>query len=344
MRRLALLLVLGTSALACARDFGGANSYLRLRAEKGIVQAVGSAALRNVLSPRVLELQGKVVGTCRTGDTTVLLFQYGENETQEVEAKNLPDWLAITSDPVRLLVKCARSEAGAALKATLLDAAPEVDVLPVEEAYWRKMAAARKASAAASLTTAKAPASAKFAYRSGLYGAIGSRHAATSHREWSLPASSAAPQYAAFILKQNPKLGSNQALKIAQDLIGFSLHYHVDARLVIAMLVVESDFDPNSISRSGAVGLGQLMPSTARWMGVQNSYNTTENLYGTVKLLRTHLDQYNTPQGSDLSLVLAAYNAGAGAVKRHGGVPPYRETQAYVRRVIGIYKHLCGYA
>ena len=84
------------------------------------------------------------------------------------------------------------------------------------------------------------------------------------------------------------------------------------------------------------------MPGTAQWMGVRNSFDTTDNLYGTVKLLRTHLDQYRTAEGVDLARTLAAYNAGMGAVKRYNGVPPYRETQAYVRKVTGIYDRLCG--
>jgi soluble lytic murein transglycosylase-like protein len=111
------------------------------------------------------------------------------------------------------------------------------------------------------------------------------------------------------------------------------------------MVMVESGFDPSSTSHSGAMGLGQLMPGTARWMGVNDAYDTTENLYGTVKLIRTHLNQHRRGKGDDLAsltLALAAYNAGVGAVSRAGGVPHYRETQAYVRKVIRLYFGLCG--
>ncbi|RYG23281.1 lytic transglycosylase domain-containing protein [bacterium] len=151
----------------------------------------------------------------------------------------------------------------------------------------------------------------------------------------------ATPRYAAFILGRNPRLGQDTALRIADAVVNYSLRYRVDARLVMAMLIVESDFDPNAVSRAGAQGLGQLMPGTARWMGVRNSFDVTDNLYGMVKLLRTHMNQFRTADGSD-PLVLAAYNAGDGAVRRHGGVPPYRETQAYIRRVVAIYQKLCG--
>ncbi|MER3465739.1 MAG: hypothetical protein C4340_00490, partial [Armatimonadota bacterium] len=106
-------------------------------------------------------------------------------------------------------------------------------------------------------------------------------------------------------------------------------------------------FNPSATSYKGAMGLGQLMPGTARGLGVRNAYDTYENLYGTVRLVRGHLDKYASvgPNGqkyADLVLALAAYNAGSGAVKRHGGVPPYRETQNYIRKVIDWYKRLCG--
>lgn len=345
MRRLAFLLLLGISASAFAGgDSGqGSSPYIKLRTQHGIVQAVGAAALSNVIKPQVFELQGSIQGTCKTGDTTVLLFQRADGETQEVETKNLPEWLGQCNDPVRLIVRCFRPEKGAALRTVLLDAAPELDVLPVEEAYWREMAAKRKAVEAAKARTATPKVRGYAASDSGIYGRIGgaSRHASAPRRHWNISApAEVIPVYASFIRGRNPRLDSGKATRIAQAVVGFSLRYQVDARLVMAMLIVESDFNPNAVSRSGAVGLGQLMPGTAKWMGVQNSYDTTENLYGMVKLLRTHMNQFRTNEVDPV--VLAAYNAGEGAVRRHGGVPPYRETQAYVRRVIAIYQKLCG--
>lgn len=358
MRHLAFLLLLGTSAIVLAGDQSAGlvcylgvkeslahpvpeSPYLKLRKQNGIVQAVGPAALKEVLKPRVFELQGSIQGTCRTGDTTILLFQRADGETQEVETKTIPDWLGQCSAPVRLLVRCFRPEKGAALRTLLLDAAPELDVLPVEEAYWRELAEKRKAEDAAKPSRVPSTKIRGYSAGSGLYGPIGggSRHA-TTHWDWILPPNEAIPRYASFIRGRNARLDSAKATQIAQAVVGFSLRYNVDARLVMAMLIVESDFDPNAVSRSGAIGLGQLMPGTARWMGVQNSYDTTDNLYGMVKLLRTHMDQFRTNELDPV--VLAAYNAGEGAVRRHGGVPPYRETQAYVRRVISIYEHICG--
>ncbi|MCG9894529.1 MAG: lytic transglycosylase domain-containing protein, partial [Fimbriimonadaceae bacterium] len=153
------------------------------------------------------------------------------------------------------------------------------------------------------------------------------------------------PVYADFIRKQNRRLTAAKARDIAETVLEFSVYYGVDARLIMALIITESNFNPNAVSHAGARGLGQLMPGTARELGVSNSFNTEQNLYGTVKLLRSHLDTYTNRTGDSyrgLMLALAAYNAGPGAVRRHGGVPPFRETQNYVRKVIATYKRLAG--
>ncbi len=102
----------------------------------------------------------------------------------------------------------------------------------------------------------------------------------------------------------------------------------VDADLVRAVIEVESAFEPRAVSAKGAMGLMQLMPATARQYGVADLFDPRANIDAGTRHLRTLLDRY------DLSLALAAYNAGAGAVDRYGGVPPYRETKDYVRRVM----------
>lgn len=109
----------------------------------------------------------------------------------------------------------------------------------------------------------------------------------------------------------------------------------VDPELIEAIIANESGFNPKATSRTGARGLMQLMPETAVSLGVLDPYDPAQNVRGGTRYLRTLLDRFG-----DVELAVAAYNAGAGAVERYGGVPPYAETQNYVRNVLSRYHEL----
>jgi soluble lytic murein transglycosylase-like protein len=111
--------------------------------------------------------------------------------------------------------------------------------------------------------------------------------------------------------------------------------YQIPEELVRAVIKVESDFDPRAVSPANAHGLMQLIPATAERMMVTDIHDPRQNIYGGVRYLRVLANLFN----GDIQLTVAAYNAGEGAVMRHGGIPPYPETQDYVQRVLGFYRY-----
>jgi soluble lytic murein transglycosylase-like protein len=121
--------------------------------------------------------------------------------------------------------------------------------------------------------------------------------------------------------------------ELRQRIDEHALAQDLDPRLVEALIRVESAFNSRAVSNKGAMGLMQLMPSTASELGVENAFDVEENLRGGTSYLRSLLDRFS----GDLTLALAGYNAGPGAVEKYRGVPPYRETTEYVRRVLAAY-------
>ena len=110
--------------------------------------------------------------------------------------------------------------------------------------------------------------------------------------------------------------------------------HSIDPALIRAVIMAESSYNPDAVSKSGAKGLMQLMPRTAQALGVKDILNPTHNINGGTKYLRQMLDRFD----GDVKLALAAYNAGSRHVKRYGGIPPFKETHNYVKKVLNYYK------
>ncbi len=327
MRWVAILAVVFATGTSLAQS---PSDYLALRKKNKVTAPVSIAELDSFVGSQIFELKCTVNGVMEMDGKNSISAEVGTS-LQVVEAEVIPAWLKGGTVQARLLVKATREEKFGAVTLVLLMASTETDVA--------KFDVQPKKPSVTKAPVGKAPAARATSPKV-------SR--GTSSKGRPLPAREAvakyAPIYADFIKNHNKRLSYDKAYEIASAVIAWSVNYEVDARLVMALLIAESDFNPAELSGPGATGLGQLMPETARELGVKNPWNTNENLYGTVKYLKTQMDRYGASEDNigKLSLALAAYNAGPGAVKKHGGVPPYRETQNYVRRILRTYRQLCG--
>jgi soluble lytic murein transglycosylase-like protein len=105
--------------------------------------------------------------------------------------------------------------------------------------------------------------------------------------------------------------------------------FEIDPALIKAVIMAESRYNPKAVSKRGAKGLMQLMPATAKSLGVNNSFDPEDNIFGGSRYLKTLIDKFN----GDIKLALAAYNAGSRHVKKYGGIPPFKQTRQYIHKV-----------
>lgn len=131
-------------------------------------------------------------------------------------------------------------------------------------------------------------------------------------------------------------LDGQSMVSVAELIRASSDLYEVDEKLLLAVILAESNCRQELKSPRGAIGMMQVMPATARWLGVQNVHSPRNNINAGAKYLAYLLERSK----GNVQLALAAYNAGPQAVKKHGGVPPYRETRTYIKRVLQHYENL----
>ncbi len=345
MRSICLLVLAACLApvVAGAQTF---DEYLQIRKQYGITHAADVEAIELFVGKKILEVRGTVKGMIGSDDAELLLVEGPDGVQHFVRTTNAPEWLTSGSVQARMIVEAERESDTSVLKARLLGVATEHDVAAYEEKVAKADAARTEAER---VRLAKKTSSSRHGGRPQMM--QGDIPGATTNPIGQTPPGMTEqmvrvlPSYVSFIKSRNKKLSDRDATRIAESILAYSGHFGVDPRLIVALVIAESDFDPTETSSKGAKGLGQLMPGTLQGLGLTDAYSIEQNLWGTVRLVRGHIDKYMGQTNDSfeaLVLALAGYNAGSGAVKKWNGVPPYKETQNYVRKVISIYSQLCG--
>ena len=341
-------LIIGLLWLGAQASGQELERYLQLRRQHKVQSLTPAGALELTVGRRVLEVEGVVRGSIAVEGKHSILLEIEPSRSLVIQIGSGDNWLTSGQFRIRALVQVWR-------ESELV--MPEYRLIGAVHASVFERYAAQQRAATDSVPRSSAPTAANpsLPVRQPARGRSLSSRSASSQAptitDWQTFAANLeryVPYYYQAIRRFNPRLPADQAEQIARAILRFSAHYGVDPRFIVAIVLVESGFNPNATSRKGAMGLGQLMPGTARGLGVVDPYDPIQNLAGTVRLVRGHLERYWQQVGGDpntwehVVLALAAYNAGSGAVRRHGGVPPYKETQSYIRKVIAVYKQLCG--
>jgi hypothetical protein len=262
---------------------------------------------------RCLQISGSIQGLMKSGDTTYIILKLIDEGTVEVQCAGAREEITAGAR-----VRCLAKPTGPSWRSRLQLLDITWDQTPVEVL----VSAARAALKIPPKNQA---------------GIAESREALRRQAASQQPLPSRSGDQALVcsraIASLNPRLSAKELDTICSSVMTYSTQYGVDPYLVVAVIAAESRFNPNARSYKGAAGLGQLMPATAAAHGV-DPYDPVDNLHVAIRIIRRNLDKYN----GDPLKALAAYNAGTGAVKKHGGVPPYRETRNYLWK---IYEYYC---
>ena len=318
--------LLGMAAAVQGSDLSG-EQYLKLRKSLGAITPSISTVEHDPSNyiGKVIEVKGCVNGIVKSSDSTSFILNCN-SKSITLNASNNPANCIQNGNSIRVLARVGPRSIVSLSDLREMGAAFDYEVTKTEKALAEKSkptqsAKAYKPAARPSMQVAQTFQMTRQARAMNL----------------SSRAMQVYSPYRNSIARFNPRLTSKQLDEITCSILACSESYGVDPRLVVAIFLAESGFRPTAISRCGAMGLGQLMPGTARGLGVSNAYDTSQNIEASIRLISGHLGKYG-----NISLALSAYNAGPGAVKKYNGVPPYRETQNYVRKVASYYRQLCG--
>lgn len=333
--RSAIFLLATASLLPALAGAASLDEYLAARKKHGVEAPISQKELKRLTGKHTIEVAGKVVGTIgKDGDLAMLVKV--EDVDIYVDVGEAPEWYQYGVTDARMLLSVERAELYTMLEAKLVTSVEESDIAAYEERL-RKEEEARKAAEAEAAEMVEEAGNVPV---NPLTGSIGSIRA-----ELAPELAALVPDYMSYILQRNKKIAIQDAQRIAESIIASSAQYGVEPRLVVALIQAESNFNPKTTSNKGAQGLGQLMPFTSKALGITDPYNIEQNINGTVRTLRGHLDVQGKKTDDNLTqlkLALAAYNAGPGAVQKYGGVPPYKETEDYIAKVVRTFKALMG--
>jgi len=338
---LAVLLTAGPVAAAKPSPHPQADTYYQLRDHAQVLVSFSMEEVQTnpqSFAGKLLESRGIISATAGSDAHTTLLITASEGGQAIAVVlppdKKLTDWPFLdVGTSVRVLAKVV-TEADSSNGALEL-----VSVVKEKEAELADLT--RAAEAAAKQREAEKKRAA--ALKKKVQPKMASRGVSASTYRKATPRANTADYvtaYADAVRYFNRSIAVSEARKIATCILQYSTRHNLDPRLVMAVIAVESRFNQNAVSPVGAMGLGQLMPGTASDLGVGNAFDLHQNLEGSTRLLSRHIQNMSSKgevSPSAIKLALACYNAGAGAVKKYKGIPPYRETQNYVRVITRLY-------